>query len=130
MATSNNDKTTIGAKDLKILQSKAKAGWRCYFVMRDELDSLSEYMTSVKKENRELVKKIKEGGDCDTAFLKKQFVELYEKVNSQTECPVCMEQLTKNNLEVPNCGHLICKPCKEQVMAHDKKCPCCRKQMF
>jgi hypothetical protein len=130
MATNSNDKTTIGAKELKILQSKAKAGWRCYYVMRDELDDMSMYISSVRNKNRELIKSIKDGNDCDVAFLKKQFVELYDKVSEKTECPVCMEQLTKDNLEVPNCGHLICKVCKDKVMQHDKKCPCCRKQMY
>ncbi|NVM20137.1 MAG: hypothetical protein HWN80_20745, partial [Candidatus Lokiarchaeota archaeon] len=40
----------------------------------------------------------------------------------------CMETIQKDNIEVPRCGHIICKTCYETIKAQpEPKCPVCRK---
>ena len=113
------------------LENKAKVGWKHYYMLRDELDELSSYYAEERRKNRELIENIKSGKDFDIEFLKKQFLDLYEKVGELTNCPVCMETMTKENTEVPACGHMICKVCKDRICQSAKKeCPICKKKYF
>ena len=67
--------------------------------------------------------------DLDITFLKNQFIEMYDKLKQYSECPVCYETLTKSNIEVPKCGHLICKSCVEKIKRSSTPvCPNCRKK--
>lgn len=119
--------TTITTAERKRLESKAKVGWKNYYTLRDDFDELSQYFSDVKTENKKLIETIKSGGDVDTEYLKKQFLDLYEKVGELTDCPVCFETLTKENSEVPSCGHLICKDCKLKICnVGNKECPICK----
>ena len=127
----NNNTTTITYKEKQQLENKAKIGWRTYFILRDNYNNLSEYYNEVREENKKLVGTIKSGGDVDISFLKKQFLDLYEKVGELTDCPVCYETLTKLNTDLPSCGHMICKTCKDTICtAGTKKCPICNLKYF
>ena len=123
---SDNQITTITRREKHRIEQKAKAGWKCFFIMRDDYTDLSDYYSQVRSQNRELVKNIKNGQDVDLTFLKKQFVDLYEKVGEMTDCPVCFETLTKEIIEVSNCGHTICKDCYKKC----SECPICRKAYY
>jgi len=119
--------TTITTAEKKRLESKAKVGWKNYYTLRDDFDELSQYFSEVRAENKKLIETIKSGGDVDIEYLKKQFLDLYEKVGELTDCPVCFETLTKENSEVPSCGHLICKGCKLNICnMGNKECPICK----
>jgi hypothetical protein len=101
-----------------------------YFMMREKHEEMAEFVQYARKANHGLAEIIKRGGEVDMTHLKNQFIELYDKVNSQIDCPVCFEVLTKEILEVPNCGHLICKGCKDKIKEKDSLCPCCRKKYY
>jgi len=118
-------------KRLKELERKAKAGWKCYFTMVDELTETNARMREYITRNRELVQQLNNNEtDIDLTYLKTQFVEMYNEMKKDTECPVCFSLLTKENISVPSCAHLLCKGCKDEIMTRDKKCPCCRKTFY
>jgi hypothetical protein len=96
------------------LEAKAKAGWRAFYNLRDSLSELSLFRNNINKTCME---------SNDIVFLKKQFIELYNKVGEFTDCPICFETLTNDNMDVPNCGHLLCKECRSKI----DKCPLCKK---
>lgn len=114
------------------LVSKGKSGWRCFFIMRDRITELGEEFNQHIINNREMRRRIVEGEDCDIEYLKSQFVEMYDMLKKETECPVCYEVLTKDNIDVPKCGHIICKTCIESIKTVDTPakglCPSCRKK--
>jgi len=117
-------------KELKSLEMKAKAGWKMYFLMKEQIDDLSEFFEIEREKYKTIIQSIKNDEDVDITYLKSQFIELYDKVNDKLECPVCFEILTKDKIEVPNCGHLICKVCKETICKSSCKCPICKKKYF
>lgn len=115
---------------IKQLERKAKAGWKCFFMLRDNLaEEIEEYDIQLRA-NKEMIDRLKKNQDVDIEYLKKQFIEMYDMVKKNAECPVCMEILTKENIDVPSCGHLICKTCKDTIKSRDSLCPCCRKKYF
>ena len=123
--------TGMTAKDKAVLERKAKAGWRCFFQVRDELSDMNESVFALVNKNLTLMKQLKEDKEIDINYLKSQFIEMYDLIKKNSECPVCYETLTKENMDVPSCGHLICKGCKENCIKNDnKKCPICRKVYY
>ena len=116
----------------KVLERKAKAGWRCYFLMRDMYCELSASYINILNKNSKLVKKLKDNEEIDLSYLKSQFIELYDLVKGQTECPICFDEINRENIDVKNCGHIICKKCVEEIKntSHSPhKCPICRKNI-
>ncbi len=117
------------------LEAKAKSGWRCYFTEREKVYRLQEQ----RRENIETVRILRSEAprrfrfinenepprvDVEYENLKRMFLELYDKVGELCDCPVCYEQMTKDNTCVPLCSHLICKACRERL----DTCPVCRKK--
>jgi hypothetical protein len=117
-----SDNTPITAASRYALELKAKSGWRAFFRMRDRYDNLTNYLDNKNAELRAMRDAIKVGEEVDITHLKRQFIELYEKVGEMTECPVCFETLTKEIIDIPNCGHMVCKGCKSKMVC----CPLCK----
>lgn len=47
---------------------------------------------------------------------------IYNEQEELQDCPVCLEEIQKNNLYVPLCFHYICRDCFKRC----EKCPLCR----
>jgi hypothetical protein len=128
----SNNITITKAEKFK-LEQKAKAGWRSYFIMRDGYDNISQFVNVLQDRNRVLRENLNDPNyqmeALDITYLQQQFIEMYDKLKEYTECPVCFELLTKDNIEVPKCGHTICKTCIETIKGQpEPKCPNCRKK--
>eukprot|EP00966_Prymnesium_polylepis_P299521 6921732-Prymnesium_polylepis.1 len=44
----------------------------------------------------------------------------------RSECPVCFNNLTFENVGIFDCGHGACLSCAQLCVKHDSKCPMCR----
>jgi len=110
---------------------KSKAGWRKYFILQDELMDMLDKQYDLVHLNNELIDKLKKGdSEINISYLKSQFIEMYDSVKKDGECPVCFAKITKANIEVPSCGHIVCKSCKDEIIKRDNKCPSCRKKYY
>ena len=114
-----NTQITMTLREKWSLEGKAKQGWKCYFIQRDYIEALQDTRNNV----RATAQQIRSGATPDITHLTQMFLELYDKVGELCDCPVCMEQMTKDQTAVPICGHLVCKACKERMT----ECPICRK---
>ena len=47
-------------------------------------------------------------------------------INDNEICPICMEDITEDNLAVTMCGHIFCYECINIVVERSNKCPNCR----
>jgi len=120
MANNPNTPITMTNRDKWVLEAKAKAGWKCYFIERDYIYELQ----NTRNVARETALALRQGATPDIKHLTQVFLELYDKVGELCDCPICLESMTKENTSVPMCGHLICKGCRERV----ELCPICRKK--
>lgn len=53
-----------------------------------------------------------------------------ENENHQTDCPICMEPLSKLNNCVSKCGHKFCLECLLKSYRKKNNCPICRKLLI
>ena len=125
-----NETITILKKEKWALENKAKQGWRCFFIMRDMYDNLSDFVFDLQERNGDLRKQILNNENVDVEYLKRQFIEMYEKLEEYTECSVCFDRLTKDNMELLKCGHIYCKSCISKLKENaTPTCPTCRKKI-
>ena len=113
-------------KQHKALELKAKRGWACYYNMKDSRDAMTEWVMLLQERNKDLYDKVKSGDDIDISYLKCQYLEMYEELKRETDCPVCLETITKENCILTNCGHLYCLNCYDKL----DKCAICRKKFY
>ena len=108
------------------LEKRRKAGWRNYFIMVEKYVELnSRYMDLVARINQEAqVVEEKNQFILPTHFLE----ELTENLK-ELECPVCLENMTKDTFNLTMCFHKVCKGCCEEIKNTTKKCPICRKKI-
>jgi hypothetical protein len=116
------------------LDLKAKAGWRSFYVLREKYNNLGDYVRNLVVINSLLRTQLDDPeynvSSHDITHLKNQFVDMYDRLKDFTECPVCFETITKNNIYIPKCGHLLCMSCMEKIKSDGKKfCPTCRKYL-
>jgi len=123
---------TISKYEYDQLVKKSKMGWKAFFILRDRMDELIEYRDELEVCIIEMKKETKEQEENKTiddyCFLKKKFIEMFEKLGELTDCPICFEGLLKSESVVLNCGHIICKSCKEKLTK--KECPICRSKFY
>ena len=116
-----NREVTITQKELWALENKAKQGWKCYYIERDwALDWAQRRLQYM-----ETATNLRRGEEVDIAHITRLFLEMYDKIGEKVDCPICLEQMEKNNTHLPICGHLICKTCKMHPVVN--KCPICQK---
>ena len=60
------------------LEKKAKVGWKHFYMLRDDFDGLAVFFSMEREHNRKIINNIKNGGDIDIEFLKKQFLNLFQ----------------------------------------------------
>jgi transcription elongation factor Elf1 len=52
--------------------------------------------------------------------IKATLKEMSSTLKKQFECPVCMDMIPSEQLEITNCGHYYCKGCLVALKAHAK----------
>lgn len=64
--------------------------------------------------------------------IKSEYLDMMKELKKTWECPVCMDMIQPDNLDITNCGHFFCKPCLatyKSQNANDCKCPICRRKI-
>jgi len=68
-------------------------------------------------------------------FVKKQLIEMGAELKKTWECPICIEFIEKDNLDITPCGHYYCKGCLEGLKKRpdvegEVKCAVCRHKLY
>ena len=70
--------------------------------------------------------------DAIPIHIKNEFMEMATALKKEWECPICLEMIKPDNLEITPCGHYYCKPCitnMKQIQGNDCKCAICRRKI-
>lgn len=65
-------------------------------------------------------------------YVKNQLIEMSAELKKVWECPICLEFIPKDNLDITPCGHYYCKGCldllKKRVNpdGEPNRCAVCR----
>jgi len=63
--------------------------------------------------------------------IKQELLAMATELKKQWECPICMDMIKPDTLEITNCGHYFCKDCltKHKQSGADCRCPNCRRKI-
>jgi rubrerythrin len=67
--------------------------------------------------------------------IKSEFLAMGAELRKTWECPVCIDMIDSQNLEITPCGHYFCKGCLSGLktaaaaVPTDCKCPVCRRKI-
>lgn len=67
-------------------------------------------------------------------FVKKQLIDMGAELKKTWECPICLEFILKENLDITPCGHYYCKGCLTGLKSRpdgdgEVKCAVCRHKL-
>jgi len=62
--------------------------------------------------------------------IKNEFIEMATQLKKTWECPICLDFIQPDNLDITPCGHYYCKPCLHTLKAQaEPKCGVCRRKL-
>ncbi len=62
--------------------------------------------------------------------IKTEFLAMATELKKTWECPICLEFIQPDNLDITPCGHYYCKPCLHTLKAQtEPKCGICRRKL-
>jgi len=101
---------------------KAKAGWAKYFA---ELENNQGY-------NIMYYEKVKEMPVNDMSeYAQQEIRNLLIELKKNIECPICMENIAPDQVEMTACGHKYCKQCINTIKAGaNPECAICRNKLW
>jgi hypothetical protein len=103
-----------------VLEKQRRVAWAKFYEITDwyyeDMNKMYEMITKLKEEN-----------DYEfPSHIKNEMLEMYDDLKKKIECPICYENMNKDNLHITRCGHKICKECYKNV----DKCPICRNTIY
>ena len=113
---------TMSQRQYDSLIRKSKVGWAMFYASETLNHGLHiGYMKTINDmiEN-ESVKEVLPD------FVETEIKELYSQLKKTVECPICFEELDKDNMQFSSCGHKYCKTCLSKI----KECAVCRKTIY
>ena len=113
-------------RKLLLERKKTKFAWAKYYgVIRNDLEEAHTIHTSYTNMLKPSEEKIPQ-------HIINTLKNMAEELKHKWECPICLDFIETNNLEITNCGHYYCKEClKTHIQNTDEekwKCCVCRKQ--
>lgn len=73
--------------------------------------------------------------DAIPTHIKNELKEMAAALKKKWECPICMDMIAEDDLDISNCGHYYCKPCLAQLKQTQKtagkpkwECAVCRRK--
>lgn len=94
-----------------------------------------EARTDNLRQDRIVYRTIENTTELLPAHIKTEFLEMAKTLKKKWECPVCMDFIEEDKLEITMCGHFYCKGCLEKWKQTEKdkgkekwKCGLCNKQ--
>jgi len=61
--------------------------------------------------------------------IKEEYMGMLEELKKSIECPICMEIINKEDLQLSNCGHKYCSKCYDKIIEINNKCAICKKKL-
>jgi len=73
--------------------------------------------------------RMKEFVETIPTHIKDEYIKMLDELKKEIECPICMDIIQKNDLQLSNCGHKYCKTCYDRILRDSNKCAICKKQL-
>lgn len=112
---------------LNYANKKTKFAWAKYYeTIRSEIEAAHTHYNVITRTVTD---------DSIPEHIKGELRTMSAELRKKWECPICMEFIETEALEITNCGHFYCKTCLDGVKAHAREhseekwsCAVCRRK--
>ena len=109
-------------RQLEWSKKQTSYAWAKYY--ESEREALGDNIAQYERVNGVM---IDEAGLPD--FVKIEMMEMIKELKKKIECPICLEVIEVDHLDISKCGHKYCKDCLGRLKQSTKKCAVCRKKL-
>jgi len=109
------------------LDRKRKMGWAKYFSLLENEVEVAAVVVAPLRDNE--TGQLFEKSSLPT-HITQEFYEMATALNKSYTCPICLDLVNKDTIEITFCGHTFCKNCLEESKKIKMECPTCRKKLF
>ena len=110
-------------RQLQYERKKTRYAWAKYYeaVNRDRTDNYNVIKIVTRYELDQM-----------PSHIKNEFKEMADTLKKKWECPICLNTIEPNDLDITNCGHFYCKGCLKSLKnsmpdSATYNCAVCRK---
>jgi rubrerythrin len=116
---------------LNATNKKVKYAWAKYYseIRTHLIEDRTQYITITKIQTQLI------DNQSIPTHIKSELKEMAQILKKKWECPICMDFIEVDNLDITNCGHYYCKGCLEQWKTTEKNkgndkwtCAICKKK--
>ncbi len=108
-------------RKLKYSKKATSFAWSRYYRSQQQAND-----TAVKH-HQKLTALMEQGEQGIPQHIKTELKEMIDELRKTCECPICLEVIQTEDMEITNCGHKFHKECLAKVTTN--KCPTCRKKL-
>jgi hypothetical protein len=101
------------------LEKSKKFAWGKYY---GEVNNQLNQNTTQYNRMKEFVETI-------PTHIKEEYINMLDELKKNIECPICMEIINTDDLQLSNCGHKYCKTCYDRILTDSNKCAICKKKL-
>jgi hypothetical protein len=118
---------TYSRQQYENLMKQKKKGWAMFYnEMGQNADNATIIISTI---GRDTQGKLPAREDIPS-HITTQFYDMAVKLNETYTCPVCLELVNKETINISFCGHIFCKDCLEHIKKSDNPlCAICRKKL-
>ena len=103
-------------------RKKTKYAWAKYYqACESQLEQALEFVRPIRRQL--------DNDEDLPIYLVSEFKNLIEKYKHKYECNICLEDMSKETLQVVKCGHFFHKECIDTWLNNHDNCPLCRKKL-
>ncbi len=106
------------------MDKRRRVAWCKYYELEAENTNTAAIVVNVigRKEDGQLNEM--------PAHITKEFYDMATALNKKYTCPVCLDLVNKDTIEITYCGHIFHKECLNNSKKVKMECPMCRKKLF
>ena len=109
------------------LDRRRKQAWAKYYQIEREQAENSVIIVNVigRTEDGNLVEK-----SSLPLHITEEYYSMAEQLNKKYTCPICLDLVNRETIDITYCGHIFHKECLEASKQIKKECPYCRQKLY
>jgi hypothetical protein len=116
---------TYTKRQYDAVERQRKVAWAKYYESEaNQANHAVVIIRGIERTGGELVDK-----SSLPAHITQEYYDMAETLNKKYTCPVCLDLVNKETIQITFCGHIFHKECIEEVKKVKPECPMCRKRI-
>ena len=106
------------------MDKRRKIAWAKYYSLEaEQSDNVSIIVRTIGRKDDGTLNLI-------PTHITQEYYDMATQLNKKYTCPICLELVSKETIDITYCGHIFHKECLENAKKVKCECPMCRKKLY